>query len=191
MILRQLSAPLSITKIYNTLKSMGVAVGKNSLYEYFQYFEDAYAILSVPFFSLSQKIRSVNPKKIYAIDPGIITAYSIKNDFEKASRLENAVFMHLRRTFNNICYYKTKKNKKEIDFVVTKPNGNLILVQACLQMDNIKTRKRETSALYEACIEFGLKQGFIIMDDYEEEIYLEDIVVYCIPFWKWAQNKLD
>lgn len=104
---------------------MGLAIGKNSLFEYLQYFEDAYAVLSVPFFSLSERVRQVNPKKVYAVDPGVITAYSVKNDFEKSSRLENAVFMHLRRTFSNICYYKTEQQKKEVDFVVTTPTGDL------------------------------------------------------------------
>lgn len=189
-ILRQLAAPLSITKVYNTLKSLGLAIGKNSLFKYFQYFEDAYAILSVPFFSLSESFRQVNPKKVYAVDPGVITAYSVKNDFEKASRLENAVFMHLRRTFTNICYYKTVQHKKEIDFVVTKPNGDLILLQACVEMNDKETRKREISALCDACHEFELSQGMIITVDHEEEIHQDGVVILCIPFWKWAQTKL-
>ena len=189
LILRQLAAPLSITKVYNTLKSIGLAVGKNSLFEYFQYFEDAYAILSIPFFSLSEKVRQVNPKKVYAVDPGVITAYSVKNDFEKSARLENAVFMHLRRTFSNICYYKTKQRKKEIDFIVTKPNGDLILLQACVKMDDLKTRERELSALCEACSEFGLNHGIIVTEDHEEEIDREGVIIQCIPFWKWAQVK--
>jgi len=102
----------SLKLFWDQLKSLGIAVGKNSLFEYFQYFEDAYAILSIPFFSLSKSIRQVNPKKVYAVDPGVITAYSVKNDFEKAARLENAVFMHLRRTFTNICYYKTVRKRQ-------------------------------------------------------------------------------
>lgn len=189
-ILRQLAAPLSVTKIYNTFKSMGLSLGKNSLYEYLQYFEDAYAILSVPFFSLSEKVRQVNPKKVYAVDPGIITAYSIKNDFEQASRLENAVFINLRRYYKNICYYKTKKQNKEIDFVVTKPKGELMLVQACVKMDDIETKDREVSSLCKACEEFGLKEGFIITLDHEEEITQENITIQCIPYWKWALYKL-
>lgn len=189
-ILRQLAAPLSITKVYNTLKSIGLTVGKNSLFEYFQYFEDAYAILSIPFFSLSENVRQVNPKKVYAVDPGVITAYSVKNDFEKSARLENGVFMHLRRTFSNICYYKTDQHKKEIDFVVTKPNGDLILLQACVKMDDIETRERELSALCEACNEFGLNHGIIVTEDHEEEISRKGVIIQCIPFWKWAQIKL-
>lgn len=184
-ILRQLAAPLSVTKVYNTLKSMGLAIGKNSLFGYLQYFEDAYAILTVPFFSLSDSIRQVNPKKVYAIDPGVITAYSVKNDFEKASRLENAVFMQLRRTYSNICTYKTPGNK-EIDFVVTTPTDHLILVQACLELQNEETRKREIGALVEAAREFDLQTGFIITEDTEETIDLEKLQIHCIPFWKWA-----
>ncbi len=188
LVLRQLAAPLSITKVYNTLKSQGISIGKNSLYEYLQYFEDAYAVLSVPFFSLSERVRQVNPKKVYAVDPGVITAYSVKREFEKASRLENAVFIHLRRSYTNICYYKTQK-KKEVDFVVTTRLGDLILVQACVEMTHPETRERELAALYESCEEFKLKEGFVITEDYEEEIGENGIRIHCIPFWKWAQNK--
>ena len=185
-VLRQLAAPLSVTKVYHTLKSQGLALGKNSLFEYLQYFEDAYAVLSVPFFSLSERIRQVNPKKVYAVDPGVITAYSVKRGFERASRLENAVFMHLRRSESNICYYKTPQ-QKEVDFVVTTQLGDLILYQACVEMDNEQTRERELSALYETCNEFGLKEGSIITEDHEEEINNKGITIHCIPFWKWAQ----
>lgn len=189
-VLRQLAAPLSVTKVYHTLKSQGLALGKNSLFEYLQYFEDAYAILSVPFFSLSERVRQVNPKKVYAVDPGVITAYSVKRDFERSSRLENAVFMHLRRSYSNICYYKNSQ-QKEVDFVVTTALGDLILIQACAEMDHGQTRERELSALYEICKEFGLKNGTIVTEDHEEEIIRDGVTVHCIPFWKWAQTKFS
>jgi predicted AAA+ superfamily ATPase len=185
-ILRRLSTSLSINKIYSTMKSLGLAIGKNSLFEYLQYFEDAYAVLTVPFFSLSERIRQVNPKKVYAIDPGIITAYSVKTNFERAARLENAVFMHLRRSYTNICYYNTIHSKKEVDFVVTTPRGDLLLIQACADMSENEIRQRELSALYEACQEFELSEGFIITEDHEEEIHHQNLKIHCIPFWKWA-----
>lgn len=186
-ILRQLATPLSVTKVYHTLKSRGLAIGKNSLFEYLQYFEDAYAVLSVPFFSLSERVRQVNPRKVYAVDPGVITAYSVKRDFERASRLENAVFMHLRRFYNNICYYKTQQ-QKEVDFVVTTPLGDLLLFQVCVEMDDGQTRDRELTALYSVCREFSLNEGTVITEDFEEEIVKEGIRILCIPFWKWSQE---
>jgi len=188
-ILRQLSAPLSVTRVYHTLKSLGIAVGKNSLFEYLQYLEDAYAIFSVPFFSLSERVRQVNPKKVYAVDPGVITAYSVKRDFEVSARLENSVFIHLRRSYAHICYYRTC-HQKEVDFVVTTPKGNLLLFQACIEMDDPNTRQREITALKEACLEFGVQEGTIITQDHEEEINEEGLNFYCIPFWKWAQKPI-
>ncbi len=189
-ILRQLAAPLSVNKVYGTLKSLGLSVGKNSLFDYLQYFEDAYAVLTAPFFSLSERKRQVNPKKVYAVDPGVISAYSIKHDLERAARLENSVFMHLRRSYPNICYYKTEQQKKEIDFVVTTPKGDLLLYQACSEMNKGATRDRELSAIYEACEELGLKEAAIITEDHEEVINDNGITVHSIPFWKWAQRTL-
>lgn len=188
LILKQLAAPLSITKIYRTFQSLGLAIGKNSLFDYFKYFEDAYAIISVPIFSLSEKIRQVNPKKLYAIDPGIITAYSVKRDLEQASRLENSVFMHLRRRFKNICYYKTEKSKKEIDFLVTTPLNKYMLFQACVEMDHEDTRERAFSAILEGCRDLDLKEGLIVTEDHEETLKQSGITIQCIPFWKWAQS---
>jgi len=185
-VLRQLSTCLSINKVHSTMQSLGLAVGKNTLYEYLRYFEDAYAIVTVPFFSLSERIRQVNPKKVYAIDPGIITAYSVKTNFERAARLENTVFMHLRRSHTNICYYKTDQSKKEVDFVVTTARGDLLLIQACADMQEKETRERELSALYEACQEFDLSEGTIITEDHEEEVFHQGLTIHCIPFWKWA-----
>jgi len=185
-VLRRLSTSLSLNKIHSTMKSLGLAIAKNSLFEYLQYFEDAYAVLTVPFFSLSERIRQVNPVKVYAIDTGIITAYSIKTNFERAARLENGVFMHLRRSHTNICYYKTARSKKEIDFVVTTAKGDLLLIQACTDMSDQDTRERELSALDEACQEFDLSEGFIITEGHEEEIHHQNLKIHCIPFWKWA-----
>jgi len=170
------------------MKSLGLAIAKNSLFEYLRYFEDAYAVLTVPFFSLSERIRQVNPVKVYAIDTGIITAYSVKTQFERAARLESAVFMHLRRSHTNICYYKTTRSKKEIDFVVTTAKGDLLLIQACADMSDQETRERELSALYEACQEFDLSEGLIITEDHEEEIHHQNLKIHCIPFWKWAKK---
>jgi hypothetical protein len=94
--------------------------------------------------------------------------------------------MHLRRSFTNICYYKTKQRKKEIDFVVTTPIGDLLLYQACVEMNMDETREREISALVDACNEFDLHEGYIITEDHEEEIRMGKITILCVPFWKWT-----
>lgn len=183
--LKQLAAPLSVTKVYNSLKSQGLTVGKNSLFEYLSYLEDAYALFTVPLFHFSENVRRINPKKLYSIDPGVITAYSIKKTFEKSSQLENAVFIGLRRQYKDIYYYKTK-SQKEVDFIVTTPTGDYQLFQVCLEMSDEDTRKRELSALVEAGKEMGLIEGYVITEDQEELIEMDQFTAHCIPFWKWA-----
>lgn len=186
--LRQLAAPFSVTKVFHAMKSQGHTIGKNSLYEYLGYFEDAYALFIVPLFHFSKKAQQINPKKLYAVDPGIISAYSIKQSFENAARLENTVFIALRRHFKEICYYKTKQ-QKEVDFVVTAPNGEYHLFQVCLDLSNPSTRARELVAIKEAGEELGLKEGFLITEDHEEIIEEDKFVIHCIPFWKWALHS--
>ena len=95
--LQNIAAPLSVTKIHKALKSRGEVIGRNMLYEYLEYFEDAYLICGVPIFDLSARKRQVNPKKIYCVDPGIVYSYSLKPQFEQGASLENAVYLTLQQ----------------------------------------------------------------------------------------------
>lgn len=183
--LRQLSAPLSVNKLYNRLKSQGHVVGKNSLYEYLNYLEDAYAIFTVPIFDFSEHVRQVNPKKIYGVDPGLISSYTIKPDFEMAARLENAVFCVLRSKSKDIFYYKTKK-QQEVDFLAMTATGEYQLYQVCHDISHPATREREIGALKSAAEELALSEGYCITEDHEETIAYGPVTLYCIPFWKWA-----
>ncbi len=74
-----------------------------------------------------------------------------------------------------------------MDFVVTTPTDELILIQACVDMNDEQTRERELSALCSVCAEFGLTEGWVITEDHEEEVDRQGINVHCVPFWKWAQ----
>lgn len=186
-ILRQLAAPLSVNKLFNRIKSLGVAIGKNSLYEYLSYFEEAYALFTVPIYHFSQQVQQVNPKKIYAVDPGIITAYSTKPEFDHAARLENAVFCALRRVCKQIFYYHTQ-TKQEVDFITLSETGELALYQVSLDLSQQETKAREVQALRAAMEELEQKTSFLITLDHEETIQLEEYTIYSIPFWKWAMT---
>jgi predicted AAA+ superfamily ATPase len=124
------------------------------------YFEDAYCLFSVPLFSFSHRKKSINPTKIYPVDPGIIRAYSIKNAFESAAKLETTVFCHLRRHHSTIYYYKTDTGK-EIDFLI-EHQGKISLYQACVSLDDPTTLKREISALQEAMQALKVKHAEMI-----------------------------
>src|SRR3989338_6002630 len=182
--LQNLSSLISINKIYNTFKSQGESIGKNSLYEFMGYLEEAYCIFSVPIFSHSRRKQAVNPKKIYGADQGFITAYTVKPQFETASRLENAVFCRLRQRIENIFYYKTKKGG-EVDFLTVMPHGEMSLYQASVSIANKKTYDREVSALTQAMEELSVKDGIIITLNDKKTITLKKGTIRCIPAWQW------
>lgn len=184
--LQNISSSLSVTKIYKTLKSRGESVSRNLLYDYLNYFEDAYLTCMVPIFDFSTRKRQVNPHKIYSIDPSIINAYSIKPHTEYSACLETAVYIQLRRqNFANIYYYKTKSGKK-IDFIAQKENGQICLYQVCMDLSDEKTKQREIYAIEETAKELKIKNAFIISSDFSDELTFKGIKINILPYWKWS-----
>lgn len=170
---------LSINKLHNLFKSLGYSIGKSSLYEYSVYLNDCYCLLAVPAYHFSLKKSSLKPKKIYPIDTGLITAYTIKSDYEQASRLETAVFLQLRRKHSDIFYYHTDSGK-EVDFVVLE-NNQFFLYQVCLSLSHPERKAREINALVEASQELPVAKQYIVTleEEYEENS------VQVIPLYKF------
>ncbi len=181
------AAPASIQKIYRDYKSQGYRISKNSLYDFLRYYEDSFCIFSIPLFSHSIRKQNQNPKKVYPVDPGLITAYSIKPEFEFASRFETAVYLHLRRNVADIYYYKTASGK-EVDFVTQTPEGEIQLFQACYSMKNPETVAREENALIEAMKELNVRNASIITFDDVGESVRGKVKISWAPFPVWMAN---
>ena len=187
--LQNIASSLSVTKVYNTFKSRGETLGRSSLYAYLDYFEDAYLLCSVSLFEFSTRKRQVNPSKIYCIDAGIITAYSIKPHMDQAIQLENAVYLYLRQTEHEGIYYYKTKTSKEVDFVIQHLNGQLTLFQACVDLSAPQTKERELSALLEAAHELHLTEAWIITTDTMDTIKMNQLIIHVIPYWQWAIDQ--
>ena len=72
-----MSAPatrFSVNKFYQALRSQGVACTKNDLYAFLEYLTDAFLVYTAPTHARSEHVRRVNPKKVYAIDTGLLGA---------------------------------------------------------------------------------------------------------------------
>lgn len=191
-VLNHVGGLFSINKLYQSFKSQGLAVSKNALYEYLTYFEDAYCLFSVPLFSFSEQQRMINPVKIYPVDPGMITAYTLKTNFEQASRLETVVFGHLRRSIEQVYYYKTASGK-EVDFLIQTMPGvleSIQLFQVCVDLSDPKTRARETSALEEAMQTLGIKHSKILVLDGEEDIKVSSGVIQVQSVWIFLLEQI-
>jgi predicted AAA+ superfamily ATPase len=181
--LRNSATIFSVSKMFNMFKSMGYAISKNSLYEYMAYFEDSYCVFSLGKFDLSLRKASQGMKKIFTVDQGLITAFTMSSAFDQAQLLETTVFSYLRRQSSNLFYYHTKEGK-EVDFVQLFPDQSLALFQVCLSLKDAQTRKREVDALNIAMQELNVRIGTIVTLDGEEEIVVPSGLITCVPAWK-------
>ena len=180
-VLRAPSTKLSVNKFYLDLKSRGLRIAKDDLYAFLRHLTDACLLFQVPLWTRSEKKRQVNPKKIYAIDNGILDAYSTHMTADHGAFLENLVFLTLRRQGLDVGYYETKRGL-EIDFVFRR-DEETVLVQVAWRLDNEATREREFRALEEAAPELGATRCIIVTLDEEET--REDPRIEIIPLWKF------
>jgi uncharacterized protein len=180
-VLRNPSTKLSINKFYLDLKSQGLRIAKDDLYAFLRHLTDAYLLFPVPIWSRSEKKRQVNPRKMYAVDNGILDAYSTRMTADHGAFLENLVFLSLRRQGLEVGYYETKRGR-EIDFVF-KRNEQTVLIQVAWSLDSKTTREREFRALEEAAPELGADRCIVVT--LNEEGLNEDPQIEIIPLWKF------
>jgi predicted AAA+ superfamily ATPase len=153
-LLKNISVPFSINKFYNDIKSQGYKVGKDTLYSYLTYLEDAFLVFSVPIFTESVRLTQNTPKKIYAIDNGLIRANTFNLSENLGRLLENQVYLDLRREGKKIFYYLTSDGY-EIDFITQDSQGKYEMIQVVWDMNDQKALERETRALRQAEQELG------------------------------------
>jgi len=174
---------MSITKIYHDIKSQGIKISKDSIFQYLEYLEDAFILFSVKI--SSENIREVqrNPRKIYCIDNALTDAVSIENNLGR--KFENLVFLELRRRGLYISYFK---NTNEVDFVF-KENRKTRLINASYSIANKTTRDREVKSLLEGMDYFNVTESYLLTDNYEEKIIIGKKTINVLPFWKWTLMK--
>jgi uncharacterized protein len=175
----------SVNKFYNDLRSQGISCTKNVLYDYLDYLHDAYLIFPVSISSRSERVRRTNPRKIYAIDTGILTAFLHEPQSNWGHLLENFVYIQLRRQGFQIEYYRTQEST-EVDFMTTSIQGERSLYQVALNLDDNTTRQREIHALEAAMKECRLKHATLITLNHKETIKLKTGIVEVISAWDWA-----
>jgi predicted AAA+ superfamily ATPase len=157
--------PFAINKFYNDLKSHGYKVSKDVLYEYADHIEDSYLAFHVPIYNQSLRKTNTNPKKLYAIDPGMIRAVTLDYENELGRLFENIVYLDLKRLGCRINYYSTRDGY-EIDFLAQTARGHKKLFQVAWNIQDPKTMARETRALEAGMKELEIEGELITLDSY-------------------------
>lgn len=184
------ACPMTITNIIKELKDYGVGVSEETIYKYLHYLEEAFMVYTVCFHSKSQKIIDRNYKKIYSVDWALADAVCSGEGMTDSRRLENLVFLQLKRKFRKISYFKTREGY-EVDFVTSnKESSRPELYQVSVSIKNKDVREREIRALTQSGVFLKANKCFIItLDDPQEIIKTDELDIVSIPVWKWLTEN--
>lgn len=148
-----------------------------TILDYMSYLMDSYILDYVPKFSYSLKVQARNPKKVYAMDIGLIKAASISFTEDIGQRFENLIYLHLRRKYKEIYYYQ---DKGECDFVVFEKGKAKSAIQVCYKITN-ENFDREYNGLVKAMQTFNLKEGIIVTLNSKDIFEKDGLRVNVIP----------
>ncbi len=157
--------PFAINKFYNDLKSQGYQIGKDILYEYADHLEDAYLAFAIASYDKSPRKSQTKPKKLYAIDPGMVRALTLDYEGDLGRLFENVVYLDLQRLGCKISYYTTAEGY-EVDFLVQTRRGHKKLFQVAWDVQDAETLERETRALKAGMKELKIDGELITLDSY-------------------------
>jgi len=170
------SSLLNYKKIANILHS-----NRNTIRDYINYIEKACLNFTISKFDYSQKTQFLSSKKSYFIDNGFINLLAFRFSLNKGNLLENIVFLHLKKKYDNVYYFK---NQGECDFIVYQYMKEKMAIQVTYKLDE-KNRKRELKGLKLGCEKIELKEGNILTYNDYDTIQYDGIKISVLPVWDW------
>jgi len=169
----------------NKLKAAFGISSATTILEYFSHLEQSYLMSFVPMFDYSLKKQNVNPRKVYAIDPGLVEVSTPSFTRDAGHKLENIVFLALRRSYRQIYYFS---RKRECDFLVMERGIIASAIQVCLEL-NSDNLQRECAGLSEALQAFNLQEGTIVTLSQKDDFTRDGMKVHVIPFHEFDPGK--
>jgi uncharacterized protein len=165
---------------YASLSKIFSIQSNSTIINYINYLELTFFATQVRKFDFSVKKSQKNDKKIYIADNGFIKLLSQSFTIDKGRLFENLVFNYLKKDAEVYFYF----GKKECDFITTKNRKVTNAYQVCIDLNN-SNYQRETEGLLEAMEYTGLKKGFIITFENNDEIKIDGKQIIVLPAWKW------
>jgi len=166
----------------NKLKIIFGISSTTTILDYFSYLEQSYLLAFIPMFNYSLKKQNIHPRKVYAIDTGLVEINTPHFTKDAGHKLDNLVFLALRRRSKEIYYYS---GSGECDFLIIDKGIISSAVQVCLEL-NDNNLKRETSGLFEAMKTFQLVEGTIVTLSQNDYYKQEGSTIKVVPFHEFA-----
>jgi predicted AAA+ superfamily ATPase len=168
----------------NRLKILFEIGSTNTVMEYLSHLEYAYLLHFVPKFSYSLRKQIANPRKVYAIDTGLINVNSGSFSEDNGRKFENLVYLHLRQRYRNIYYFA---EKGECDFIVLENNVVREVTQVCLELDQDNI-DREINGLMEALTFFNIKEGTIVTLGQTDKLIKNDKIIHIVTAYDYLSQ---
>jgi predicted AAA+ superfamily ATPase len=188
------SSYVTITKMFNTLKSISHKVGKETLANYFYYLRTSLFVDFLEIISPKIKNSLKAPRKVMFIDNFFLRRFSSKFSENIGRLMENCVFVQLKRKASEnqlleIFYWKDYQ-QNEVDFVIKEGLEVKQLIQVTYASSKDEIEKREIKALLKASELLKCKDLLCITWDYEDEIKIKNKKIAFKPLWKWLLENI-
>jgi uncharacterized protein len=166
---------------FNNLKNTFEIGSASSVMDFMNYLTDAYLFFLVPRYDTSLKVQARNPRKVYGIDQGLVNFSSVSGSPDRGRLLENTVYLQIRRSGQEVWYFK---GKKECDFICREGKNTFFAIQVSWEVGQ-QNEKREVEGLLEAMNHLNLTEGTIITFDQEDKFIKDGKSIRLLPAWKW------
>ena len=182
-VMNNITKPTSVNNIYNELKSQGMRVSKDSLYQWLDYACNIFLLRKVPKYTQSIVKQNLSPAKYYIADFAMRNAILLPQSDDEGKALENIVYMTLERDLgeeDQVFYFN---ETVECDFVVVKADHVEQLIQVCWQLDD-NNLSREVEGLVAASSYTGCKNCTIVTYNQPRTIDHDGLSIDVVPVWK-------
>ena len=188
-VMQNLTKTTSINAIANDMRSNGVSVSKDDLYNWADWAVEAYLFVRYPKYSRSLVKENQSLRKYYVIDTGMRQAVLLPQSEDKGKLLENIVALELfrRRGADRKMFYW--QDGRECDFVVQREEHVEELIQVTWDIEDEDTRKREIDGIKEAAK--GTKCGklTIVTREQKETIGEDGFRIEVVGIEEWLTRE--
>ena len=178
---------LSLNRFHKFLKSLGIRIDKNSIYDYREHLVDAFGFLELKRLDGSYRTIEQGLHKIYPIDTGYMTDRGMDLDSNMGRFMETCVALELKRRMQNEPDMEMNfwRENGEVDFVISSNGKVKTLIQVCYDLRNRTTLEREVNGLISGFRDLKCDDLLILNWDQEYKIEVEGRSIRIEPLWSW------
>ena len=184
-LLSNFSGLMTYNKLKNTHGMKSVHTTKN----YVDFLTEAYLIQIVDKFSPKPKEIANSPKKVYVIDPGLLSAISVSVSENRGNLMENVVYLQLMRRRSIEpgleIYHWMDYQGNDVDFVLRKGKKIVEIIQVTYASGPDDINPKVKRSLLKSGRIIGCRDLKIITWDHEGQFKKDGQKIDCIPLWKW------